>query len=70
MEFLNMLSRKEMKNITGGDAACMANCNAVYGGFYEECGETYHPSTDNWALCVDEVYSLNTSCLNSCIQVA
>lgn len=68
MEFLTVLTRDEMKNVVGGNP-CATNCISVYGDFYVECGVTYHPSTDNWALCVDEVYSLNTACLNRCFQV-
>lgn len=69
MEVLKLLSRNEMRSIVGGDPECAGNCLTLYGGYYEECLQTFGPSTDERAQCVDEVYELNTACINSCFQV-
>lgn len=67
METLQVLSRNEMKKINAGYVnPCGAACNRLYGGYYEDCFEWYHPSTDNWGKCVDEVYALNSECLAEC----
>ncbi|MEX0723697.1 MAG: hypothetical protein WD053_07460 [Gracilimonas sp.] len=69
MEALQLLDRNEMKKVMGGDPACAGDCNALYGGYYNECGGTYGPDTDEWSQCVDEVHDLNTACINRCFQV-
>lgn len=67
METLQILSRSEMKTIMAGYInECATDCLNLYGGYYEECNATYHPSTDNWALCVDEVHELSHACLDDC----
>lgn len=67
MEALRRLNRSEMKDIMAGYRnECASGCLTLYGGYYEECGATYHASTDNWGLCVDEVRSLNHMCINGC----
>lgn len=67
METLQLLSRSEMKLVMAGYMnPCANDCNALYGGYYEECLGTYTPDSNNRALCVDEVHDLNISCLNGC----
>lgn len=67
MESLQILRRSEMKTILAGYMnECATDCNALYGGYYEQCGQNYGRSTNNWALCIDEVHDLNTVCLNGC----
>jgi len=65
MEFLEKLSRSEMKNIKGGNE-CAIGCLSLYGGYYEECDATYPQGTDGRYGCNEEVHELSVACLNDC----
>ncbi|MBO6571435.1 MAG: hypothetical protein JJ958_03225 [Balneola sp.] len=67
MEFLNVLSREEMRNIKGGNA-CADGCLSLYGGYYEECDSTFPPSTDGRSACFSEVHELNMRCIGWCFE--
>lgn len=69
-----VLRRSEMKMIMAGGcpscAACANDCNSLYSGYYHECNSTYpDPSSDEQALCRQEVHELNGLCINDCFQV-
>jgi hypothetical protein len=68
MEFIEKLSRSEMKIIKGGNP-CARGCLGLYGGYYEECDQTYPPSTDGRMACFTEVRDLNRACIDHCFMV-
>ena len=43
---------------------CASGCIGLYGGYYEECDETYPPGTDGRNACFTEVRDLNRLCLD------
>lgn len=67
MEFLEILSRNEMRTIVGGNE-CASGCIGLYGGYYEECDETYPSGTDGRNACFTEVRDLNRLCLDDCFM--
>lgn len=47
---------------------CASGCIGLYGGYYEECDETYPPGTDRRNACFTEVRDLNRLCLDRCFM--
>ena len=68
MEFIKKLSRSEMKNVKGGND-CAKGCLSIYGGYYEECDQTFPPGTDGRNACFTEVRDLNRSCIDYCFMI-
>lgn len=67
MKFLEILSRDQMKIVRGGNV-CAGGCISLYGGYYEECDQTYPPGTDGRNACFTEVLDLNRSCIDNCFM--
>lgn len=68
METLQILNRSEMKLIMAGYMnECAADCLTLYGGYLQQCLDTYQdPSSDKRAQCINEVEDLNSACLDGC----
>jgi hypothetical protein len=52
----------------GAKSDCANGCIGLYGGYYEECDETYPPGTDGRNACFTEVRNLNRLCLGRCFM--
>ena len=67
MNALKLLSRDEMKAIMAGYMnPCAADCAELYGGYLQDCIDTYGPASDERAECLDETDNLYSACQNDC----